>query len=223
MSGLADRSLQEAMLSAASLVGSPLAFDTDSAPADPLVLLDTWLRDAVAAGVAEPRAMTLATVDVHGDPSARVLILRDVTPDGLVFATDGRSGKVRDLEVRARAAVTLWWQPVVRQVRARGSVRRLPDADSARDFLVRSPDTRAAALASRPGEMLHARRELVEAIVQARARIEDEPGLVLEDWQAWVVEPDEVEFWQGDPDRAHTRLVYRREDDGRWSRGLRWP
>lgn len=215
--------MRDLLRSLPALSGTVLPFDPDAAPADPLALFGEWFRAALDAGVAEPHAVTLATAAADGTPSARVLVLKDVGADGFTFATDARSGKAQDLAVNPRAALTFWWQPVVRQVRVTGTARHLGPETSAADYLARSPASRAAALAVRPGEPLGSVEELRAAMTAARARVDDEPGLVLPQWQAWLVVPQAVEFWQGSPDRAHVRLRYRRSADGAWVRSLVWP
>ncbi len=215
--------VRELLRSLPALSGDVLPFDPDAAPDDPLTLFGDWFSAAVDAGVPEPHAVTLATADADGQPSARVLVLKDVGPDGFAFATDARSGKARDLAAHPRAALTFWWQPVVRQVRVTGTARHLGTEASAADYLARSPASRAAALAVRPGEPLGSVAQLRAAMSSARERVDAEPGLALPQWQAWVVVPDAVEFWQGSPDRAHVRLVYRRSEDGSWARSLVWP
>ncbi len=215
--------MRELLRSLPALSGAAPVFDPDAAPDDPLDLFRSWFADALAAGVAEPHAATLATADADGRPSARVLVLKDVTDDGFAFATDARSAKAADLGANPQAALGFWWQPVVRQVRVAGAARFLGEQVSADDYLARSPASRAAAAGVRPGEPLASVARLREELASARVRIDDDPGFVLPTWQAWLVVPDVVEFWQGSADRAHVRLVYRRDAAGTWSRGLVWP
>jgi len=214
--------VRELLRSLPALSGDAPAFDPDAAPDDPLELFATWFATAVERGVPEPHAATLATADADGRPSARVLVLKDLGADGFAFATDARSAKAGDLAVNPQAALSFWWQPVVRQVRVSGAARYLGDEVSADDYLARSPASRAAAAGVRPGEPLPSVADLRHAMVQARERIDADPGFVLPTWQAWLVVPEVVEFWQGSADRAHVRLVYRRGTAG-WSHGLVWP
>jgi pyridoxamine 5'-phosphate oxidase len=214
--------VRELLRSLPALAGTPLPFDPTAAPDDPLDLFTDWFAAAVDAGAPEPHAATLATADAAGRPSARVLILKDVGPDGFAFATDARSAKAADLAANPRAALGFWWPAVVRQVRVTGAARHLGADASAADYLARSPASRAAAAGVRPGEPLGSLDELRDAMTAARARVDADPGFVLPSWQAWLVVPEEVEFWQGSADRAHVRLVYRRDDAG-WTYRLVWP
>ncbi|WP_454051449.1 pyridoxine/pyridoxamine 5'-phosphate oxidase [Cellulomonas sp. Marseille-Q8402] len=205
-----------------ALTGDLPEVDPYALPADPVQAFEGWLADAVAARVPEPHAVLLATTGPDGAPSARVVLLTDVADGAWVFATDARTAKSRDLAADPRAALTSYWQPLGRQVRVAGRARALDAAACAADFLSRSPSSRAAALASRPGEPLLSVGELSDAVVEARVRVDREPGLVLPTWQLWAVEPEEVELWQGVSDRAHLRVRYVRVD-GRWDRHLDWP
>jgi len=197
-------------------------FDPDDVPGRPDELFVRWLREAAAAGVREPHAMTVATADADGRPTSRVVILHDVADGAWRFATDSRSRKATDLAANPRVALSFYWREQGRQVRLAGTARRLDAGAAAADFAARSPGSRAAGLATRPGEPLGSVAEMATAMAGARARVEREPGTVLPQWVVVDVVPDEVEFWQGDPGRAHTRVVYRRGGAG-WERGLVWP
>ncbi len=215
-------SIRDRLRGLPALTGNLPEVDPYALPNDPVQAFEEWFGAAVEAGVPEPHAMVLATAGADGAPSARVVLLADVADGAWVFATDARSRKALDLTAHPRAALTFYWQPLGRQVRLAGAARPLAPEVCAADFLARSPSARAAALASRPGEVLHSVAEMSAAVVEARTRVDREPRLVVPTWQLWAVEPDEVELWQGDSDRAHLRVLYRRED-GRWSRHLGWP
>lgn len=205
-----------------ALTGNLPDVDPYALPADPVEAFLDWFDSAVDAGVPEPHAMTLATVGPDGTPSSRVVLLADVADGAWVFATDARAAKARDLAVDPRAALSFYWQLLGRQVRVIGRARLLDAETCAADFLGRSPSSRAAALASRPGEVLHSVDEMSTAVVSARARVDREPRLVVPTWQLWAVVADEVELWQGDSDRAHLRVQYQRDGE-RWARHLGWP
>jgi pyridoxamine 5'-phosphate oxidase len=205
-----------------ALTGDLPEVDPYALPGDPEQAFAEWFAAAVDAGVPEPHAMTVATVGPDGAPTSRVVLLADVADGAWVFATDARATKARDLAGDPRAALTFYWQPLGRQVRLTGPAHLLDPAVSTADFLSRSPSSRAAALASRPGEVLRSVGEMTAAIAGARARVDREPGLVVPTWQLWAVVPDHVELWQGDSDRAHLRVLYTRTDD-RWDRHLGWP
>ncbi|RJN31771.1 pyridoxine/pyridoxamine 5'-phosphate oxidase [Nesterenkonia natronophila] len=159
-----------------ALTGSPPAFRAGELPTEPVGLFLTWLEVALAAGVEEPRTVALSTVDAGGVPDSRMLILKDVDSRGWAFASTASSRKGQQLSVCPAAALTVWWQPLMRSVRVRGPVVEAPRGESVADLQARSPAAQAS----------------VDA----------------DDWTLWRVVPNRVEFWQGSPDRAHTRAVY---------------
>ena len=126
-----------------SLIGSPPPLDLAELPPTPEELFLQWLAIARDAGVAEPLAMTLATVDADGLPDARLLILKDVGPEGWAFASERSSEKGRQLAAAPAAALSFWWQPQMRAVRVRGSVVEAPAGESAADLARRPADVRA--------------------------------------------------------------------------------
>lgn len=197
-------------------------FDLDGLPADPHELFADWLLGAVSAGLREPHAMTLSTIGEDGHPAARVLILKDVSPDGWHFAADAAGRKGRELTRHPAAALTFYWSPLARQVRVRGRVAPDGEAVSAADFLARSPGARAETLLGRQSTPLPDPATRTAATREVAARVAAEPGLVVPTWTSYVLRADSVEFWQGDRDRQHTRVAYTRGEDG-WKRGLLWP
>jgi pyridoxamine 5'-phosphate oxidase len=226
--------LRSLLRSLPALAGPFPDLDPTDLPDRPEALFVRWLHEAVEAGVREPHAMTVSTADAAGRPSARVVVLKDLVDGGWQFATDARSRKAADLAVNPAASVSFYWREQGRQVRLTGTARMLGPEASAADFLARSPASRAAALGTRPGEPLGSPAELHEAMADARSHVDREPGTVLAEWVLVAVVPDEVEFWQGDPRRAHVRVVYRRLEDGgaggaggsgdaTWDRSLVWP
>lgn len=217
-----EEGLRRRLRSMPSLAGDLPSFDPDAVPDDPVALFMTWFDEAVDAGVPEPHAVVVATSSPDGLPSARVVVLDDVVDGAWHVATDLRSHKAQDLGANPQAALCFYWQPQGRQVRVRGAAHPLAPRRSAEDFLSRSPASRAAALATSPGEPMGAAGDMEQAMTRARARVDAEPGLVLAEWVVYAVVPHEVEFWQGRRDRAHTRVVYRR-DAGRWTHRLVWP
>ena len=212
-----------ALLRSLPVFAGPLpTFDPDDVADAPDAMFVRWLREAADAGVREPHAVTVATADADGRPSSRVVILHDVVGGAFRFATDSRSRKALDLAGNPHAAMSFYWREQARQVRLAGTVRSLGAGASAADFLARSPASRAAGLATLPGERLGSVEEMAAAMAAAERRVADEPELVLPQWLLLELVPDEAEFWQGDARRAHVRVVYRRSDDG-WTRELVWP
>ncbi|MFF0486699.1 pyridoxal 5'-phosphate synthase [Streptomyces sp. NPDC004435] len=197
-------------------------FDPDTAPAEPSALFLDWLAEAVEAGVPDPHAMTLSTVDEAGDPDARVLILKNADVSGFQFATHTAGPKGGQLAAVPRAALTFYWAELGRQVRVRGAVTPDSRERSAADFLARGATARAEALLGRQSRYLTDPEAGARALHESLARVEAAPDLVDPAWTLFTVVPDVVEFWQAAADRAHVRLRYEREPSG-WRRHRLWP
>ncbi|TDZ43449.1 pyridoxine/pyridoxamine 5'-phosphate oxidase [Mycobacteroides franklinii] len=204
------------------LSGSAPLFEIGDAPAEPLPLFTDWIEQAAQAGVPEPHAMTISTVDAEGLPRARVLILKAIDRDGWHFAASSASQKGRDLSAHPAAALTFHWPEVVRQVRVVGAVVNDGAQASAADFLGRPIGSRAMALTLRQSEPLVDPAEIDAEIEKAHRKLADDPELVPEEWVSYAVQPTQLEFWQGSPDRKHQRLSYQRVGDG-WERTQLWP
>ncbi|MFG2176330.1 pyridoxal 5'-phosphate synthase [Streptomyces niveus] len=197
-------------------------FEAGDVPDVPLVLFQRWFVEAADAGQVEPHAMTLATVDGAGRPDVRTLLLHDADEHGWHFASHATSAKGRQLAVSPWAALGFYWSAQGRQVRVRGAVSAAGSAESRADLAVRSTGALAAALTGRQSEVLGSTEELARASQAAWERARAEPDAPVPTWTAYVLDADEVEFFQGDAQRRHVRLRYRRTDSG-WRRELLWP
>jgi pyridoxamine 5'-phosphate oxidase len=226
---MADESLRDLLRSLPVFGDDVPEFHPQAAPADPLELLVEWLRKAIDAGVSQPHAMVLATADADGNPSARTLLLKDVTPStadrpGAVwFASLSNSPKGRDLEANPRAALVLYWREQGRQVRISGSVSHGDREVSERDFLARHPAARATVLAGRQSEPMPPTGELEQEMASAREFVAVNPNFVPETWHSYLVRPRTVEFWQSAPRREQRRLRYSATSGGGWQRDMLWP
>jgi len=183
-------------------------------PADPLVLFRQWLDQAVAAGVREANAMSLATCDASGQPHCRVVLMKQLDASGLGFFTNKHSNKGEQLRVNDRAAMTFWWlQPRTRQVRLEGRIRELPEADAIAYFEARPQRAQLCSAASPQSQIVKDRAEL-EAIVKELATRVGE-GLVPKPahWGGYALQPERIEFWQGRDGRLHDRFQFTRDAD----------
>ena len=197
-------------------------FDTDAAPTDPIDLLQQWLDLAIRSEASQPHAMTIATVNTAGEPSVRTLLLKDLTLDGLWFATMSNSPKGRDLEANSSAAVQFYWREQGRQIRVTGTVERGDRALSTTDFLARSATARAVAIAGRQSAVQPPLDVVDQTISDARAILDFKPDYVPEEWVAYRIRPHTVEFWQAARQRDQIRLRYTRSG-ATWERALLWP
>lgn len=207
-----------------SLTGHAPPWDADdegARPSSPVVLFARWLQEAIDGGVEEPHAMTLSTIALDGVPDGRVLILKDLRPDGRWgFASTAGSAKGQQLHRSPVGALTFSWAAQLRSVRVRGAVERAPQAVADADFHQRGVGARAAALAGASRRALDRRATQAAVVAQQRRLLEQ--GLRADhDWAVWWLRADEVEFWQGSPDRQHQRLGYSRTEDG-WVSGQLW-
>ncbi len=197
-------------------------FDTDAAPTDPIALFGEWLASAIDSGVMQANAMTLSTASAKGTPSARILLLKDVTAEGFWFASLSSGPKGADLDENPRAALTLYWREQGRQVRVRGTVRRGPREVSEQDFLARHPVARAQAIAGKQSEPLPEEDTVQRLLASARELLQVNPEFVPETWTAYIVVPDSIEFWQAAAGHEQVRLHYRLRID-EWVRERLWP
>jgi pyridoxamine 5'-phosphate oxidase len=180
---------------------------------DPIDLFGEWFDEARAAGVEVPEAMTLATADADGRPSARMLLLKSADERGFTFFTGYESRKGRELEENPHAAIVVYWNALGRQVRVEGPVHRLPAEESDAYFQTRPPRSRAAAAASRQSEPIASREELEAEFERLLAEHGDEvprPGR----WGGYVLEPEVIELWEHREDRLHDRFRFTRGREG---------
>ena len=183
--------------------------------ADPIEQFRVWLATADAAGVPLANAIALATADAAGVPSVRHVLLRGITDEGFVFFTNHTSRKGQDLAVNPRAAFTLLWRELDRQVNVRGHVTHL-DATASDDYFASRPrEAQLGAWASKQSEPMAERVDLERRLDEAAGRFEDAVVPRPPFWGGYLLTPDELEFWQGQPFRLHDRFRYA-HDGARW-------
>jgi pyridoxamine 5'-phosphate oxidase len=180
---------------------------------DPIEQFRDWYERAERE-VPLAHAMTLATVDAHGAPDARMVLLKGFGPEAFRFFTNLTSAKVRQLEAAPRAALVLYWRELDRQVRIRGPVEPLPEASSDEYFASRPHDAQVGAWASPQSELLPDRAALDARVQEVEERFSGGKVPRPAFWGGYGLRPEQIEFWQGQSARLHDRFLYTREAGG---------
>jgi pyridoxamine 5'-phosphate oxidase len=191
---------------------------------EPLRLFAAWFADAKRSEPVNPEAMTLATVDAHGLPNSRMVLLKGIDERGFVFYTNAESIKGRELAVAPKAALTFYWKSLRRQVRVRGQVEAVSAAEADAYFASRSRMAQIGAWASKQSSALESRLAFEKAIARFTAKFA--VGAVPRPpfWVGYRVAPQEIEFWQERAFRLHDRVAFNRADpDAAWTKTRLYP
>jgi len=177
---------------------------------DPFALFAAWMAEAETTEPNDPNAMALATVDGQGLPNARMVLLKAYGPRGFIFYTNSESAKGTELAGNMSAALLLHWKSLHRQVRIRGPVEMVSEADADAYFATRSHESRIGAWASQQSRPLASRAALEKAVERYEAKFAGDDVTRPAYWKSYRVVPLEIEFWHSRPHRLHDRIVFRR-------------
>jgi pyridoxamine 5'-phosphate oxidase len=190
--------------------------------ADPIALFEEWLAAAGETEPNDPHAMSVATVDADGLPDVRIVLLKGLDERGFVFYTNAQSAKGEQLRRQAKAALCFHWKSQKRQVRVRGAVEPVSEAESDAYFASRARGSRIGAWASDQSRPVTDRDKLMAKTAEVEDRFEGKEVPRPPHWYGWRVKPDSVEFWQDGAFRLHDRIVFRPEGKS-WSKTRLYP
>jgi pyridoxamine 5'-phosphate oxidase len=191
---------------------------------EPFRLFGAWLTEATAAEPRDPTAMTLATIDADGLPNARMVLLKDVDERGFVFYTNIDSQKGRELGIHPRAAIVFHWKSLNRQVRVRGDVERVTEAEADAYFATRPKQAQIGAWASKQSSPLESRLAFEKAVAVYAAKYALGAVPRPPNWSGYRILPMRIEFWHDRPFRLHDRIEFERESlSGPWSKTRLYP
>jgi pyridoxamine 5'-phosphate oxidase len=183
---------------------------------DPLKQFGAWFAAALAADIRDVNAMSLATATPDGKPSVRIVLLKGFDERGFAFFTNYDSEKGRQLEANPHAALVFYWVKLERQIRISGPVEKTSREDSAAYFHSRPPGSRLGAWVSKQSEVIDARKILDSRLTEMTERFENGEIPLPPHWGGYRLKPEQIEFWQGRPNRLHDRFRYSLRADGTW-------
>lgn len=192
------------------------SLERDDLGEDPINQFSIWMEDALKARIEEPTAMTLATADAYGKPSARTLLLKGYTQEGFIFYTNLSSRKGSHLEVNPHAAILFFWPALERQIRIEGRIKVLERQQSVEYFDSRPYGSRLAASISPQSQVIPNRKFLEEKMEDLSRKYQSDKIPMPKEWGGFKLMPEYFEFWQGRANRLHDRFRYTLID-GKWN------
>ena len=188
---------------------------------DPIELFKTWLYEANKTEPNDPNVLALATANKNGEPSVRMVLLKDFNKEGFVFYTNLNSQKSLSLKENPRAEMCIHWKTLLRQVRISGTVSKVSDKEADEYYNSRPYGSRIAAWASKQSDVLKSRKNLINLIKKYEEKYNDDKKVPRpEYWSGWRLMPKEMEFWLSVDNRIHERLKYFQESNGNWNKCL---
>jgi len=190
--------------------------DVEDLTPDPFALFERWLQNAIDANLADPTAMTVATVDKSGQPSQRIVLLKDFDKAGFVFYTNTGSKKSQDLSQNNKISLHFPWHMLDRQVKITGTAQKLSTVSVAKYFVSRPKPSQIAAWASAQSRPIKSKQLLMEKFSAATSKFAKGEVPLPSFWGGYKVVAHQIEFWQGGEHRLHDRFVYTKSSEGHW-------
>lgn len=190
---------------------------------EPFRLFGEWLQDATKSEINDPNGVALATVDEDGMPDIRMVLLKGFDEQGFVFYTNFESAKGREILSSMKAAMCFHWKSLRRQVRVRGPVEVVSDAEADAYFATRPRGSRIGAWASKQSRPLESRFALEKAVAEYTAKYAIGEIPRPKHWSGFRIVPEQIEFWHDRPFRLHDRMMFTRSDAGGWEKERLYP
>lgn len=188
----------------------------DQLALDPMSQFKHWMDEATAAQILDPTAMTLATVDAEGQPHSRVVLLKEITEQGLVFYSHYESAKGQQINANPKAALLFFWPQMDRQIRVEGSLIKVSREKSEQYFQSRPRESQLAAASSEQSQVIPGRKTLEQNYAITEDHFAHMQVNCPQNWGGYELQPHKFEFWQGRANRLHDRFVYQRSVNGHW-------
>lgn len=183
---------------------------------DPFVQFKRWMEQTIATQVPDPSAMTVATVDAEGQPSQRIVLLKQFDQKGFVFYTNLRSKKARDLQQNPKISLHFPWHFLERQVKVCGVAEQISTAEALKYFVTRPRESQLGAWASQQSQPIASRALLMQQFESMKNKFVKGEIPLPDFWGGFRVKPHQIEFWQGGANRLHDRFQYSLQADNRW-------